>query len=119
MLPKGRVQLETGVGFERSTIDGPSITTWMLNNSLIRWGISESAELRMQADYLYRNREGVRTSSFSNVAIGTKVKLFKGWKAVPAISLLGNVLVPGSSISEFLPREWGGQMGFLFHVGAG
>lgn len=95
-------------------MDGPAATTWTLNNSLLRWGISESAELRLQADYLYSSCEGAHTNGLSNVAIGTKVKIFEGWKAVPAVSLLGNVLVPGGSDAEFLPKEWGGQMGLLF-----
>ena len=114
VLPKGRVQWETGIGLERSKMDGPTATTWTLNNSLLRWGISESAELRLQADYLYSSCEGAHTHGLSNVAIGAKVKLFEGWKAVPAVSLLGNVLAPGGCNAEFLPKEWGGQMGLLF-----
>ena len=114
VLPKGRVQWETGIGFERSKMDGPAATTWTLNSSLLRWGISESAELRLQADYLYSSCEGAHTNGLSNVAIGTKVKLFEGCKAVPAVSLLGNVLIPGGSDAEYLPRYVGGQMGLLF-----
>lgn len=114
VLPKGRVQWETGIGLERSKMDGPTATTWTLNNSLLRWGISESAELRLQADYLYTDIEGTHVKGLSNVAFGTKVKLFEGWKAVPAVSLLGNVLVPGGSDAAFLPEEWGGQMVLLF-----
>ena len=121
VLPKGRVQWETGIGYERSKMDGPAATTWTLNTSLLRWGISESAELRLQADYLYSNCEGVHTNGLSNVAIGTKVKLYDGWGAVPAVSLLGNVMFPDRCLPSFggdggglLPEEWGGQMGLLF-----
>ena len=115
VLPKGRMQWETGIGYERSKMDGPATTTWTLNNSLLRWGISESAELRLQADYLYSSCEGAHTYGLSNVAIGPKIKLCDGWGGfVPAVSLLGNVLVPGGSEAEFLPEEWGGQMGLLF-----
>lgn len=114
VLPKGRVQWETGIGYERSKMDGPAATTWTLNSSLLRWGISESAELRLQADYLYTDIEDTHVKGLSNVAFGTKVKLFEGWKAVPAVSLLGNIFVPGGSDAEFLPEEWGGQMGLLF-----
>lgn len=114
VMPMGRLQWETGIGYERLKIDGIVATTWTLNTSLLRWGISESAELRLQADYLYSSCEGAHINGLSNVAIGTKVKLFEGWKAVPAVSLLGNVLVPGGSNAEFLPEEWGGQMGLIF-----
>ena len=85
-MPKGRVQWETGIGYERSKMDGPAAKTWTLNNSLLCWGISESAELRLQADYLYSSCEGVHTNGLSNVAIGTKVKLYDGWGGfVPAL----------------------------------
>ena len=114
VLPKGRVQWETGFGYERTkVVEDVAVTTWTINSSLLRWGISESAELRLQADYLYTDVEGTHVKGLSNVAFGTKVKLFEGWKAVPAVSLLGNVLVPSSSDDDFLPEEWSGQMGLL------
>ena len=54
VLPKGRVQWETGFGYERTkVVEDVAVTTWTVNSSLLRWGISESAELRLQADYLY------------------------------------------------------------------
>jgi len=113
VLPKGRVQWETGVGWERNKIDFPE-TTWTVNTSLLRWGISSNAELRLQADWLYSSADGEHSSGLSNLAIGTKVHLFEGWKAVPAVSLLANVMIPGGSDADFLPKEWGGQMGILF-----
>lgn len=127
VLPKGRVQWETGIGLERSKMDGPAATTLTLNTSLLRWGISESAELRLQADYLYSSCEGTHINGFSNVAIGTKVKLYTPSLGegrgglVPAVSLLGNVIFPerclpsfGGGGGDLLPEEWGGQMGLLF-----
>ncbi len=115
ILPKGRVQWETGFGYERTNIiEGVAVTTWTLNTSLLRWGISESAELRLQADYLFTSIEGTHANGLSNVAFGTKVKLFDGWKVVPAVSLLGNVFVPSNTDDDFLPNEWSGQMALLF-----
>jgi hypothetical protein len=122
VLPKGRVQWETGMVYERSKFEGPTTTTWVLNSSLLRYGISESAEVRLQGDYLYTNCEGTHIYSFSNIAIGTKAKLFEGWKTIPTVSLLANILVSGDFIPSFggeeedsyLPKEWGGQMGLLF-----
>ena len=52
VLPKGRVQWETGFGYERTkVVEDVAVTTWTVNSSLLRWGISESAELRLQ-DYI-------------------------------------------------------------------
>ena len=114
VLPKGRLQWETGVGFERSKLDGPKVNTWTANTTLLRWGFSDYAELRLQGDWLFDSSEGAHNSGLSNVAIGTKVKLFDGWKAVPAISLLGNMLIPGGTGSTNLPEHVGGQLGLLF-----
>jgi hypothetical protein len=112
VLPKGRLQWETGMGFEHAEQDGLTVKTWLLNTSMLRWGFSDYAELRLQGDWLYNSCEGVHNNGLANLAIGTKAKLFDGWKAVPAIALLGNVFIPGSN--NYLPEDWGGQIGLLF-----
>ena len=114
VMPKGRVQWETGVAWEHSKLEGPAATTWTLNTSLLRWGFSDTAELRLQGDWLQTSAAGDHFSGLANVAVGTKVRLFEGWKAVPAISLQGHVLVPGGSEAHYLPAHWGGQLGLLF-----
>ncbi len=114
VMPKGRFQWETGVGWERSKMDGIATTTWTLNTSLLRWGISDHAELRLQGDWLRTKNDEVNYGGLSNIAIGTKVHLFDGWKAIPGISLLANVLVPGGDDHHYLPANWGGQIGLLF-----
>lgn len=114
VLPKGRVQLETSMGCERLKIEEPATSVWSLNASLLRWGIFDRAELRLQGECIYTYSDGSGACDLTNVAVGAKVNLFEGWKAVPAVSLLCNVLVPGGSKAENLPRHWGGQMGVLF-----
>lgn len=114
VVEKGRLQWETGVGYERSRLEETASTTWMLNETLLRWGISKQAELRLQADYLTCSMEGYHVNGLANVAVGTKVRLYDGWKAMPAVALLGNVVIPGGSSAEFMPEEWGAQMGLLF-----
>jgi len=113
VLPQGRVQWETGMSWERSKLDEPT-TTSVAGTTMLRWGFSQTAELRLQADYLYASADGYHDSGLSNVSIGTKVRLYEGMKAVPAVSLLAHVLVPGGGDATFLPQEWGGQLGLLF-----
>jgi hypothetical protein len=113
VLPMGRVQWETGIGFERSKLDGPAVNTWTPHTSTLRWGFSDYAELRLQGSWLYESCEGAHTSGLSDVAIGTKVKLFDGWKAVPKMALLANIFVPDSH-SPYLPTHWGGQVSLAF-----
>lgn len=114
VLPRGRVQWETGVGWEHTKIDDPAAINWTVNTSMLRWGFSDMAELRLQADWQQSSAGGRHYGGLANVAVGTKVRLFDGWKAIPTISLLGNVLVPGGSDANYLPEYWGGQIGLLF-----
>ena len=114
ILPKGRLQLETGFGWERYNMPYYDITYWTLNSSLIRFGISDYAELRFEAERLLAVEDGEHTNGFANVAIGTKFRLFDGWKVFPAVSMQADVLVPGGKNSPFLPTDWGGHLGLLF-----
>ena len=100
------------MGFEHAEQDGITTKTWTLNTSMLRWGFSDYAELRLQGDWVFDSCEGIHNNGLANLAIGTKAKLFDGWKAVPAIALLGNVFIPGSN--NYLPEDWGGQIGLLF-----
>ncbi len=113
VLPKGRLQWETSVKYERTKYEGVKTTTWTLNNTLLRWGITNHAELRLQADYLYSSTQGDHSNGFANVAFGTKVKVYEGSKYVPTVALLGHVIVPGGNSADFLPKDWGGQIGLL------
>jgi len=115
VIGKGRVQLETEVGWELTRLDGPSSTNWTLGAAMLRWGFSDVAELRVQGARLYTKEDNDSYGGFSDVSIGTKVALFEGWKAVPAVSLLTNVIIPGGDKARYLPQHWGGQIGLLFN----
>lgn len=114
VLPKDRVQWETGVGLEHSNIEFPSTTTWTINTSLLRYGISDYAELRLQADGLYTSSDEDSFGGLANILIGSKLHLFDGWKAIPEMSLLANIMIPGGKNSNYLPENIGGQLGLLF-----
>lgn len=114
VLPRGRVQWETGVGGEFSKVETPSTTSWTINSSMLRWGFSDFAELRVQGDYIYSEADGKTKHGFGDLIIGTKAKLFEGSKFLPAISLLANVLVAGEHRDENQPRHTGAHMGLLF-----
>ena len=113
VLPKGRLQLESGVAWERSALDGPWSTTWTVNTSMLRWGISDMAELRFQADYLISSTDGEKQSGFDSIIFGTKAKLYEGGKILPEVAIMANVMVPGKKGSAFLGDKWGGQIALL------
>ena len=114
VLPKGRLQWETGMIWEFDNLSGNHAHTWTVNESLLRWGFSGFAELMVQGAWCETFEDGRVYDGLDVLAIGAKAKLFEGWKAVPAISLFGNVLVPGGGNSAYLPEHVGGQMGLVF-----
>ncbi len=114
VLPAGRLQLETGLAWEDSRTDDTPRSTWTFNTSLLRFGISSFAELRMQVEYLWSDINHDSYNGFENIFLGTKVKMFEGWRFVPVVSLMGCVLVPSGNTDNHLPDEWGGKLGLLF-----
>ena len=120
VLPKGRLQWETGVAWEHSRLDDEPFTIWTLNSSLLRLGITDFAELRMQADRALLVSDEGTESGFANVLFGTKVRLYSPPdlngrnKYIPAMSLMANVVVPGSGDSQLMPHKWGAELCLLF-----
>ena len=60
VLPKGRLQLESGFALEHTNLDAPSENKWTFNTSMLRWGFSDYAELRLQAAWLNTNGKRIR-----------------------------------------------------------
>ncbi|MBQ7420409.1 MAG: transporter [Prevotella sp.] len=115
ILPKGRLQWETYVAYEHSSMYGLKSDTWTVNYSVLRYGISNAVELCMQGSWLYSTIDHEHESGFSNLAVGFKTRLFEGWKAAPAISLRGWLFVPGGKNADFLPEHFGCQWDLIFY----
>lgn len=113
VMPKGRIQWETGIAAEYSKIEVPKSNTWAINSSMIRWGMLKNAELRFQFNCLYKHSSEEDFVGFSDVAIGSKIHLYEGKKVIPAMSLLANVYIPGGKDSYYLPENIGGLLGLL------
>jgi len=113
VLPKGRLQWEMGMGYQQFKKEGAWSHTWTLNSTLIRFGISDYAELRLQGDWNNEGGEIFDYSGSENIAIGAKAKLYDGWRFLPAMSMLGNVIIP-SKKNDNMPNNWSGQMALLF-----
>ena len=114
ILPKGRVQLESGSSWERSALEGPWTTTFSVAESLLRVGLSDNAEAHFQGNYLIISNWGGRDRGFDNFSFGTKVKLLDGERFVPDIAINADVIIPGKKGSIFMRQNWGGQMALLF-----
>lgn len=114
VMPKGRLQWEPYAFYQHDKMFDEDYHTWSPFSFVLRYGISSTTELRFQAAWLHMTGEGENYHGIGDLAFGFKTKLFEGWKAVPAISLLGNVYIPGGENYSFLPDNFGGQLGLLF-----
>ncbi|MCQ2298795.1 MAG: transporter [Bacteroidales bacterium] len=106
VMPQGKIQWETGVGYES---EGGAATN-TLNNTLLRYGLVDWAEIRVGMDLLHEGS----TTGLSALNVGTKISLVenRGW--IPAISLLANLQCPRIGSSAFTPSHLAPQLYVLF-----
>lgn len=104
ITPKGKVLWEVGMNYNHDTaekVDGeevtPAISTFTFMNSLVRYGLLDNVELRLQWDLMHQRIHGVKDNGVGPLTLGTKVKFFDGKGYIPAISLLTNVTFPLAS----------------------
>ncbi|MCR4812898.1 MAG: transporter [Bacteroidales bacterium] len=92
VMPLHRVQWETGVGFSHTF----GVDEFTLNNTLIRYGLTRFAEIRVGIDLLHTRQQTGSDwrTSVSALSIGTKIKVLEGdgWK--PTVSALAEVECP-------------------------
>lgn len=92
------LQIENGASYTTFTDGNLRIGNYLFSSLLLRYGLFKTAELRVQADYVYHT-ETDDTGSFvvsgvSPITIGTKVRLCEQRKIIPAVSLLLNLTLP-------------------------
>jgi len=105
VVGRGRFQIETSYAAERSERDGTSIRT-RSTPTLLRLGVSDSVELRLEADGdtqcdVYRAASGMhrRDNGFSDLSIGAKWRVREADDArqQPRIALLAHIDVDSGS----------------------
>lgn len=106
VMPKGKLQWETGIGYERNG----SSATFTINNTLLRYGWVDWAEFRVGMDLL--SADG--TTGVSGLMFGTKISLIENTGWVPAISLLANLQSPHLGSPDFCPEYLTPQLYLLF-----
>lgn len=113
VMPRFKVQWETGMGFE-STKGEPN--TFVLNNTLLRFGLFESAEIRLGANVLMLNEgQGVAPKfGMTPLTFGIKAKFFEGKGILPSIGLLAEVKSPHIGTKDWLPSRLTPTLHLLF-----
>lgn len=90
VLDQGVVQWETGLEFGVGDEKYISLPTTM-----VRWGLTQFAEIRLQFDGAM-NKSDKWEYSVLPLTLGTKIKVFDGYKAVPQVSLMANLSIPST-----------------------
>ncbi|MCR5076741.1 MAG: transporter [Prevotella sp.] len=114
IMPQWKVDWETGTAHEWNRRNGVHERTWLINTSTLRLGLTDNTELRLQMDESATHTPENHYTGISTAAIGTKIKIAEGKGAMPAISFLGTLLLPGGSHSHYLPQHVGIQTHLLF-----
>ncbi len=112
VVKAGRFQIETSALFEVD--EEGTDTEQLLTPTLLRYGVSEGIELRMESDGFSRvttngPTSDEETAGYSPIDLGVKYRLRqegKSWSK-PALSFLGNVTVPSGSGAFGLDRGAG------------
>lgn len=114
IMPKGRLQLETMAFYQHQKAGDEHYYSWSPMSMVLRYGINRTTELRLQGAWLHTTDEGTNYHGIADLAVGFKTNFFGGWKAVPTISLLANLYIPGGENYSFLPDHFGCELALLF-----
>lgn len=114
VMPQWKLDWETGFSHEWNRRNGAHERTWTINTSTFRLGVTHNAELRLQIDESATHTPEGNYAGISTMAVGTKIKVFEGAKALPKVAFLANFLLPGGNNSNYLPQHVGIQTHLLF-----
>lgn len=99
-VPKKYIQIESGIVYEK---ENSNLTNFAFNNTLIRYGILESVELRLGAEYLGINDEvnDTKINGLAPVTIGTKVQVIEYSKIFDQLGFITHLQFPKLSSPDF------------------
>jgi hypothetical protein len=105
LVPKGALQIETGMMIEKDNTREQECINYVYNNSLLKFGVNENFEGRLALGYLgvkqISDQMAVR-QGFGPVAIGVKIRLADQHGAWPQAALITNVTLK-TGAEEFQP----------------
>ena len=106
IIPRNVFEAEEGIQYENSTEGVVRNQNLLFPSVLLRYGLLENAEIRIQTDFAYNIIDGANHSvvyGFNPITIGTKIKLLEQEGMVPNLSLLFNLTLPIIGKDEFRP----------------
>ena len=112
VLPKNRVQWETGLGWGQYF----GVDDFTVNTTLVRYGITKFAELRVGIDLIYSTFRNGGQSQMGVTAlnVGTKIRIMEGEGAKPTLSAMANFACPYIGSKEYVPDHLAPSLYLLF-----
>ena len=98
IVPKGMFQVETGFTFQKN--DEISNTN-SLPSVLWKYGVNENFELRLITEFVAEKFNDEKSSGFTPVLIGFKVKLCEEKGIIPKTSFIGHIGLPNIASSKY------------------
>ena len=92
------VQLEQGIQYDGDGAKGQ----FTFSNTLLRYGLFDGVEVRLGGDAFIHHNGEKWSPAFSGLTLGTKIRCFEGRDAIPAISLMANLAIPGTGNKGFV-----------------
>lgn len=92
VVNRGVFQWEQGMQFD----GGGEFNSYTFSNTLLRYGLFDGVEVRLGGDAFLMDSD----IYFSGLTVGTKIGLYEGQGAVPTISLLANLAIPGTGSAD-------------------
>lgn len=93
VVGKGRMQVETSVALDRDSRHGTRETVWS-TPTLLRFGVSDNVELRVESDGAMRQRASARGSAtttergYADASLGVKWHAMDAADAMPSVGIL-------------------------------
>jgi hypothetical protein len=106
LVPPHKFNIETGFCTERIIKDRIFQSTITYNTTLLRYGINNNAEIRLQTDYLGHKEDNINISGFNPLTIGTKLLINDTGEIIPKTSFLFNLTIPYCGSDYFRPSHF-------------
>ncbi len=98
IVPKGMFQLEAGFSYQKTDINSNS---FFLPSALWKYGVNENLELRLITEFVTEKINDEKSSGFTPILIGLKVKLCEEKGVIPKTSFIGHIGLPNVASSRY------------------
>lgn len=113
VLPKHRLQWESFAGYQRTRMSELTIDDWAISSNMLRFGLTNTSEVRLLFALLNTKYEDVNKTGFGNVAVGVKSLLYEGKGWIPSVAVMGHLYFPSGKDNEFMPEEFACELALL------